>query len=102
MDCSTDFEALALLKDVSTQPEDFPLAFCPDGSLLRAPDEGTLASYLGLVVAFEVGSQYDIAIVGAGPAGLAAAVYAVTEGLSVAAFDERAPGGQAGTSQLNH
>lgn len=98
MDCSTDFEALALLKDVSTKPDDFPLVFCRDGSLLRAPNEEALASHLGLVPSFDTSFTYDVAIVGAGPAGLAAAVYAATEGLSVVAFDLRAPGGQAGAS----
>src|SRR6185437_13681050 len=72
--------------------------FCPNGSVLRAPDEAQLASCLGLVPTFEPSHIYDVAIVGAGPAGLAAAVYAATEGLSVAVFDERAPGGQAGAS----
>ena len=98
MDCSTDFEALTLLKDVSTKPDDFPLVFCRDGSLLKAPDEGMLASHLGLVPSFDTSFTYDVAIVGAGPAGLAAAVYAATEGLSVVVFDLRAPGGQAGAS----
>jgi len=98
VDCSTDCDALALLKDVSTTPDDFPLVFCPDGSMLRAPDEGALAAHLGLMPSFDPSFAYDVAIVGAGPAGLAAAVYAATEGLTVVVFDLRAPGGQAGAS----
>ena len=98
VDCSTDSEALALLKDVSTRPGDFPLVFCPNGPMLRAPDEGALAAHLGLMPSFDPSFTYDVAIVGAGPAGLAAAVYAATEGLAVVVFDLRAPGGQAGAS----
>lgn len=97
-DAHEDKEAIALLADITVGPDDFPLVFCPDGTVLRAPDEVRLATCLGLVPSFESACLYDVAIVGAGPAGLAAAVYAATEGLSVAVFDERAPGGQAGAS----
>jgi thioredoxin reductase (NADPH) len=98
IDARHDAEAVTLLSDMTTGPDDFPLVFCPNGSVLRAPDEVQLASCLGLVPTFERSHVYDVAIVGAGPAGLAAAVYAATEGLSVAVFDQRAPGGQAGAS----
>jgi thioredoxin reductase (NADPH) len=66
--------------------------------VLRNPDAGQLASCLGLIPEFDPTHVYNVAIVGAGPAGLAAAVYAASEGLSVAGLDCRAPGGQAGTS----
>ncbi|HXZ07100.1 MAG TPA: FAD-dependent oxidoreductase, partial [Paraburkholderia sp.] len=98
IDARSDPEAITLLGGMTTGPADFPLVFCPNGSVLRAPDEAQLASCLGLVPTFEASHVYDVAIVGAGPAGLAAAVYAATEGLSVAVFDQRAPGGQAGAS----
>ncbi|WP_116138372.1 FAD-dependent oxidoreductase [Trinickia diaoshuihuensis] len=98
LDARHDEEAVALLGDLTFEAGDFPLVFCPDGSVLRAPDEVRLATCLGLVPSFESACVYDVAIVGAGPAGLAAAVYAATEGLSVAVFDQRAPGGQAGAS----
>ncbi|PMS14622.1 thioredoxin reductase [Trinickia dabaoshanensis] len=98
LDARHDQEAVALLGDLTFDADDFPLVFCPDGSVLRAPDEVRLATCLGLVPSFRSASVYDVAIVGAGPAGLAAAVYAATEGLSVAVFDQRAPGGQAGAS----
>ena len=98
IDARTDPEAVKLLGGMTTGPGDFPLVFCPNGSVLRAPDEAQLASCLGLVPTFEQSRVYDVAIVGAGPAGLAASVYAATEGLSVAVFDQRAPGGQAGAS----
>jgi thioredoxin reductase (NADPH) len=98
IDARYDAEAVTLLAGMTASPDDFPLVFCPNGSVLRAPDEAQLASCLGLVPTFERSHVYDVAIVGAGPAGLAAAVYAATEGLSVAVFDQRAPGGQAGAS----
>lgn len=98
IDARSDPEAVTLLGGMTTGPDDFPLVFCPNGYLLRAPDEAQLASCLGLVPTFEQSHVYDVAIVGAGPAGLAASVYAATEGLSVAVFDQRAPGGQAGAS----
>jgi thioredoxin reductase (NADPH) len=98
IDARSDPEAITLLGGMTTGPDDFPLVFCPNGNVLRAPDEVQLASCLGLVPTFEQSHVYDVAIVGAGPAGLAASVYAATEGLSVAVFDQRAPGGQAGAS----
>ncbi|SOE90538.1 Thioredoxin reductase [Burkholderia sp. YR290] len=98
IDAESDAEAIALLERLTTQPDDFPLVLCPNGTMLRNPDEGQLASCLGLIPEFDPTHVYDVAIVGAGPAGLAAAVYAASEGLSVAALDGRAPGGQAGTS----
>ena len=75
-----------------------PLVVCPDGTVLRNPDGGQLASCLGLVPEFDPGHVYDVAIVGAEPAGLTAAACAASEGLSVAVSDCRAPSGQAGTS----
>jgi thioredoxin reductase (NADPH) len=98
LDAELDAEAVALLARLTPQPDDFPLVVCPDGTVLRNPDEGQLASCLGLIPEFDPTHVYDVAIVGAGPAGLATAVYAASEGLSVAALDCRAPGGQAGTS----
>jgi thioredoxin reductase (NADPH) len=98
LDADQDAEAIALLERLMPQPGDFPLVVCPNGTVLRHPDEGQLASCLGLIPEFDPTHVYDVAIVGAGPAGLATAVYAASEGLSVAALDCRAPGGQAGTS----
>ncbi|MFP4893475.1 FAD-dependent oxidoreductase [Paraburkholderia sp. EG304] len=98
LDARNDADAVGLLAGLTSTPDDFPLVFCPDGSVLRAPDEVELATRLGLVPTFCASQCYDIAIIGAGPAGLAAAVYAATEGLCVVVFDQRAPGGQAGAS----
>ena len=66
--------------------------------LLRNPGEAELARCIGLVGPIDPDRLYDVAIVGAGPAGLAAAVYAASEGLSALVFDCRAFGGQAGAS----
>jgi thioredoxin reductase (NADPH) len=98
IDACTDPEAIALLERISTSKADFPLVICPDGTVMRAPDENQLASQLGWLPEFDPAHIYDVAVVGAGPAGLATAVYAASEGLSVAVFDCRAPGGQAGAS----
>jgi thioredoxin reductase (NADPH) len=98
LDAGHDRDAIALFEKLTPQMDDFPLVLCPNGTMLRNPDERQVASCLGLIPEFDSAYVYDVAIVGAGPAGLAAAVYAASEGLSVAALDRRAPGGQAGTS----
>ncbi|MGO4331208.1 FAD-dependent oxidoreductase [Cupriavidus sp. 2TAF22] len=98
LNAEQDAEAIALLQRLTPQPDDFPLVVCPNGTVLRNPDVGQLASCLGLIPDFDPAHVYDVAIIGAGPAGLAAAVYAASDGLSVAVFDCRAPGGQASTS----
>ena len=98
IDTQSDPEAIALLERLSPKIGDFPLVLCPDGSILRAPDVGQLASHLGLIPEFDASHVYDVAVVGAGPAGLATCVYAASEGLSVVLFDCNAPGGQAGAS----
>jgi thioredoxin reductase (NADPH) len=98
LDARNDADAIALLERLTPKPDDFPLVICPNGAVLRNPDEGQLASCLGFLPEFDPGHIYDVVIVGAGPAGLAAAVYAASEGLSVAVLDCRAPGGQAGAS----
>src|SRR5207244_7479393 len=69
------------------------------GQLLRNPSVDQLARCLGMIGPIDGAKVYDVAIVGAGPAGLAAAVYAGSEGLDVLALDCRAFGGQAGASQ---
>jgi thioredoxin reductase (NADPH) len=98
IDACTDPDAIALLERISASTADFPLVICPDGTVLRAPSENQVATQLGWLPEFDQDHIYDVAVVGAGPAGLATAVYAASEGLSVAVFDCRAPGGQAGAS----
>lgn len=98
VDIDVDRDATAVCDFSQVPAGDFPLVICPDGSVLRAPDEGQLASCLGLVPEFDPDHVYDVIVVGAGPAGLATAVYGASEGLSVAVIDCRSPGGQAGAS----
>jgi thioredoxin reductase (NADPH) len=94
----TDASAKALLERFHVDPGQLPIVLCPGGQLLRNPDENELARCLGLVRPIDPESIYDVAVVGAGPAGLATAVYAASEGLSVVVLDCRAFGGQAGAS----
>lgn len=98
IDAATHPDAVAQLERISASKADFPLVICPDGTVLRGPDENQLASRLGWLPEFDPAHIYDVAIVGRGPAGLATAVYAASEGLSVVVFDKRAPGGKAAAS----
>ncbi len=92
-----DPEAQTLCDAGGVRSEDLPAVFLENGSVLRKPDPADLASALGLPTraAHEL---YDLVVVGAGPAGLAAAVYGASEGLRTVILDGHAPGGQAGTS----
>jgi thioredoxin reductase (NADPH) len=94
----TDPEAKALIERFHIDPGQLPIVLCPTGQLLRNPSEMELARCIGLVGPIDPNRIFDVAIVGAGPAGLAAAVYATSEGLSVLVLDRRAFGGQAGAS----
>ena len=105
LDIETDPEAQTVLDAAAAQeqapPEDetrmLPVVLLPDGRALRDPSVTELAAALGLTTRVETRS-YDVVIVGAGPAGLAAAVYAASEGLRAAIVEREAPGGQAGQS----
>ena len=98
LDPDSDLEAKALIERFHIDPGQLPVVLCPTGALLRNPGEVELARCIGLVGPIDPNRLYDVAIVGAGPAGLAAAVYAASEGLSALVFDSRAFGGQAGAS----
>ena len=98
LDPATDHDAQAFIERYAPRDEDLPLAICPDGSVLRNPTEGALAECIGMLDAAGADRVYDVVVAGAGPAGLAAAVYAASEGLSVLVIDARAFGGQAGAS----
>jgi thioredoxin reductase (NADPH) len=98
LDPELDSCAKTLLDRFEVSAAELPIVLCPDGSLLRNPGEVELARCLGLVRPIDPAKVYDVAIVGAGPAGLAAAVYGASEGLSVIGLDCRAFGGQAGAS----
>jgi len=94
----SDAAAKVLIERFHIDPEQLPIVLCPSGQLLRNPGEDALARCLGLVRPIDPNHLYDVAVVGAGPAGLATAVYAASEGLSVVVLDCRAFGGQAGAS----
>lgn len=98
LDAAADGEGKALVERIGVLPEDLPLVVCPNGQVLRRPSELQVATCVGMTPKLDSERLYDVAIVGAGPAGLAAAVYAASEGLSVVVLDERAMGGQAGAS----
>ena len=98
LDPATDHDAAALIERYSPSPQDWPLVVAPDGTVLRNPGEAELARAMGMIRGVAKGKIYDVAIVGSGPAGLSTAVYAASEGLSVAVCDARAFGGQAGAS----
>jgi thioredoxin reductase (NADPH) len=93
-----DPEAVVLLEKFDVAPGDWPIVLCANGRLLRNPTDVQLARCIGLVRAIDPDKVHDVAIVGAGPAGLAAAVYAGSEGLAAICLDCRAFGGQAGAS----
>ena len=98
LDVARDADAQPLLDVAGVAPSELPALFFDDGSpVLRNPDPRMVAERLGrqLTAAYDL---YDLAIVGAGPAGLAAAVYGASEGLRTLLLDRHAPGGQAGTS----
>jgi thioredoxin reductase (NADPH) len=94
----TDPEAKALIERFHVDPGQLPIVLCPGGELLHNPSETELARRIGLVGPIDPDRVYDVAVVGAGPAGLAATVYAASEGLSVLVLDCRSFGGQAGAS----
>jgi thioredoxin reductase (NADPH) len=98
LDAAADGDAAELIARYSPSPSDWPLVVTSDGTVLRNPGENELARALGMIGGPRGKRIYDVAIVGCGPAGLATAVYAASEGLSVAVLDARAFGGQAGAS----
>ena len=82
----------------SSTPDQLPVVIVGDGRVLRNPSNAALADELGLMETIDPNEVFDVAVVGAGPAGLAAAVYAASEGLRTIVIEGMAPGGQAGTS----
>src|SRR6201985_1651640 len=98
LDPERDHDAAEIIARYSPSPADWPLVVTIDGTVLRNPTEKELARALGMIGGPRDSRIYDVAIVGCGPAGLATAVYAGSEGLSVVVMDSRAFGGQAGAS----
>ncbi len=93
-----DMSVHDLVAETAAGPDDYPLVITPTGAVLRNPSNSELARAIGLIGARPLRAMFDVAIVGAGPAGLAAAVYAASEGLEVAVLDQQGFGGQAGAS----
>ena len=98
LDSLSDACAQTLLERFHIAPGQLPIVLCPGGQLLRNPGEAELARCIGLLRSIDPDTLYDTVIVGSGPAGLAAAVYAASEGLSTLVLDCRSFGGQAGAS----
>jgi len=97
IDTETDADAGGFLECFRLAPEDLPVVVVR-GQALRRPSNGQVADALGLTVELDPAHVHDVAVVGAGPAGLASAVYAASEGLDTIVVESIAPGGQAGTS----
>src|SRR5216683_3223109 len=97
IDPAQDGAAAALLQQYGAAPADV-LVVCPDGLAVVNPSDDALARCLGMVDSAEHNELFDVVVVGAGPAGLATAVYAASEGLQVVVLDCRSFGGQAGAS----
>jgi len=99
IDIDRDPETRALVERLQGDdgPPRLPVVFLPDGTTLTAPDRGRVAAAVGMQTE-ATRPFYDLVVIGAGPAGLAAAVYGASEGLTTVAIEEEATGGQAGTS----
>lgn len=97
LDVETDSEATDMLETLSLTRDDLPVVIMEEGDVLSKPTTADVGVKLGMEVKARQ-PMYDVAIIGAGPAGLAASVYGASEGLNTLLIEKRAPGGQAGTS----
>jgi thioredoxin reductase (NADPH) len=98
VDVDEDPEIRELLDGFHVRVEDVPIVICRGEVVLRNPTNSEIAECLGFNASIDATKLRDVVVVGAGPAGLAAAVYAASEGLDVLVIEANAPGGQAGTS----
>jgi thioredoxin reductase (NADPH) len=98
LDIQSQQDAKKLMANNKLTESDLPVVLLEDGSYLSKPELGELASKIGLNPDRDRHDVYDVVIIGAGPAGLAAGVYGASEGLKTLLIERRAPGGQAGTS----
>jgi thioredoxin reductase (NADPH) len=97
LDCGSE-RGRRLLADLDLPPADLPILICACGRVLKRPANEEAAVWLGITPTIADGATFDVAVVGSGPAGLATAVYAASEGLSVLVLDCDVLGGQAGAS----
>ena len=98
LDAAVEGEGRVLAERLGLQPDELPVMLCPNGTVLKRPTDAEASACLGITPILDPAKLYDVTVVGAGPAGLATAVYAASEGLSVLVLDQRAFGGQAGAS----
>jgi thioredoxin reductase (NADPH) len=98
VDVDRDADVQALLDHFGVRIEEIPVLICRGDLVLRNPSNSEVAKCFGLNAGIDEEGVYDLVVIGAGPAGLAAAVYGASEGLSVLALESNAPGGQAGAS----
>jgi thioredoxin reductase (NADPH) len=98
LDAENDPDGRAIVERLGVLPDELPLMLCPNGTVLKRPTEAQAGICLGITPELDPGKIYDVAVIGAGPAGLAASVYAGSEGLSAIVLDKKAFGGQAGAS----
>ncbi|HTS80597.1 MAG TPA: FAD-dependent oxidoreductase [Myxococcaceae bacterium] len=98
LDVEQDEGARALVERFHILPDDIPVLICRGTKVLRAPTNTEVADCLGFNAGITTDAVRDVVVVGAGPAGLSAAVYAASEGLDVLVLETNAPGGQAGSS----
>jgi thioredoxin reductase (NADPH) len=99
LDIEQDARARSMVVAVAGESPRLPVLFFPDGTSLIAPGNTELAEKAGLLAPAKQ-PLYDVVIIGGGPAGLANAVYAATEGLHALLIEQHAPGGQAGSSSM--
>jgi thioredoxin reductase (NADPH) len=98
VDLDSDTTSQDLLDQFHVTPDEVPVVICNNRTVLRKPSIQELASCLGLNAHITASEVRDLVIVGAGPSGLAAAVYGASEGLDVLVIEAESPGGQAGSS----